>query len=129
MKEKIIYVCNDSTRFDKKEDAISYEQLCDKVNNVISILGKKPKLENSVNSFIYHNTDDLIKAKNDFLSICYEFIPKYGRHYPLNNLEYFYGIMDKPILGITISRFLSIDFETGREYLNSGCLGEARINN
>ena len=99
------------------------------INNVIFILGKKPKLENSVNSFIYHNTDDLIKAKNDFLSICYEFIPEYGRHYPLNNLKYLYGIASKPILGITISRFLSIDFKTGKEYLNSDCLGEARINN
>ena len=46
-----------------------------------------------------------------------------------DEVEYFYGIMDKPILGITISRFLSIDFKTGKEYLNPGCLGEACINN
>lgn len=117
------YECNGKC-FDKYEDALEYDSLCERINSIMSILPGL-KYEGDV---VCHDIDSIKCAYCRFCKICLEKFPSAAEtiereilychpnsdthfHYIVNSLS-----DDYPILFDTYFRFRCICFSTGYEF-------------
>lgn len=123
MKAIEIYETNDGSRFDKKEEAIKYEGLCDKCNSInlkLGILGRD--LES--NEYIQHDPEVIKNTFREFMGIVADSIPDYSnmaiecgngeRH-----MSHIYRVISDyniKCLSNLMFRFYCIDFKNGKEF-------------
>ena len=123
MKEITIYQTEDGCRFDKKEDAIKYEELCDKCKNIESNLVNIGR-ELQYNEYIQQ---DVTMVKNSiycFMDVVADAIPEYaawaiqvkngGRH--ISHIERVLSDYNIKCLDNLCYRFKCISLENGKEF-------------
>ena len=125
MREVIVYETN-GKRFDKKEEAIAYENLCKKVKGIISQLLPRTKEIEDALDYNKHNLNILKGCFNAFCDVCITTIPSYldwfqdvkegKRHMSHMGRILSDHSSDYPILWSAYCRFLCIDFENGFEF-------------
>lgn len=123
MKEIIIYEANDGTRFDDKGKCKDYEDICDKVADVMSVMKARDDVYDIA---VRQEKGNVHKAFFRFMELCGDVFTTYrdlfnqcaigSRHIShagriLNDLY-----KDCPILDRTMYRFLCIDWNSGIEY-------------
>lgn len=126
MKEKIIYVCDDGTRFDKKEDAKEYDDICCKIESIMLPMGKRTDRCESGKDYIIHDPKVVKDTLSKFLIEC-SHLAKWGniskifiecasgiRH--ISHAEYYIGEMNMDVLSRAMFRFSCTNMESGREY-------------
>ena len=129
MKEKIIYIADDGTEFHSKEKCISYENLVNRVSDIM-VGFRKNKNEKGQNIAVRQDSEIVKNAYSEFLKICEDVMEKHGVGYIFkeartnpesvhqSHLEYHLGDYSKeyPVLWVTYCRFENINFESGIEY-------------
>lgn len=118
------YECNGKC-FDKYEDALEYDSLCERINSIMSILPGL-KYEGDV---VCHDIDSIKCAYCRFCKICLEKYPlgvetiereiSYCHPNRETNFHYIVDMLsssDYPILSDTYFRFRCICFSTGYEF-------------
>lgn len=123
MKEITIYQTEDGCRFDKKEDAIKYEELCDKCKNIESNLVSIGR-ELQYNEYIQQDVTVVKNALYCFMGVVADAIPEYaawaiqvknrGRHIShIGRVLIDYNIK---CLNNLYFRFICISLENGKEF-------------
>lgn len=123
MKEIIIYEANDGTRFKSKRKCETYENICTKVADIMSVM--KARDDNHYVA-VRQERGNIQKAFFQFMKLCGDTFPTYqdwfkqcaigSRHIShaervLNDLH-----EECPILDKTMYRFRCIDWNSGIEY-------------
>lgn len=123
MKTITIYQTNDGCRFDNKEEAMKYEELCDKCNEIESRLVNIAR-ELEYNEYIQQDLTVVKNVLNRFMDIVAEAIPEYaswtiqvkngGRQmFHIGRIIDDYNIK---CLWKLYYRFSCIDFNNGKEF-------------
>lgn len=117
MKEQIIYIADDGSRFDKQEACERYENILVKVNNILKPLPHK-KIDSK--EYFQHSAD----VKGIWKSLCELFIesnPSFATGFrtdgsPLTNIIARAMSESEQCFRQAQWKMATIDFETGREY-------------
>lgn len=72
MEEIIKYKSNDGTIFDRKEDCVNYESICEKVKDIEDSYLPKPSRKIENNEYYEHSMLNVYKAKTKFYNLCSE---------------------------------------------------------
>lgn len=137
MKEIIMYVCDDGSKFTSKKEAQKRDELIEKVNNVLALLKSREEIEKQI-SFseseiaIRQDKDTVFYAMSKLMDIClstiggcypHEVFTKYKDAYRLQDgsvhISHLYRIISDfgmDILRNALYRFECIDTKTGIEY-------------
>lgn len=122
MKEIIIYEANDGTRFKNKRKCETYENICTKVADIMSVM----KVREGDDIAVRQDKGNVHKAFFGFMDLCGDVFPEHrdwfnqcaigSRHIShagriLNDLH-----DECPILDRTMYRFQCIDWNSGIEY-------------
>lgn len=125
MKQVIVYETN-GKRFDDIKDAEAYENLCERVNDIMSQLA--PRTNDVINGYACnkHNPDTVKKCFREFCEVCAETIPSFANWFKqtaenTRHISHIGRVLsdydhDFPILNKTYYRFFCIDFEKGFEF-------------
>lgn len=125
MKQIIVYETN-GKRFDDLKDAEAYENLCERVHNIMSELA--PRTNDVINGYACnrHDPHTVKKCFRKFCEVCAETIPSFANWFiqTAENTRHISHIgrilsdydRDFPILNKTYFRFYCIDFEKGFEF-------------
>ena len=124
--KKIIVYESYGKRFDKKEDAMAYENLCELVHNIMSELAPRTNYVDNGYAFNRHDPQTVKKCFRKFCEVCAEAIPSFANWFiqTAENTRHISHIgrilsdydRDFPILNKTYFRFFCIDFEKGFEF-------------
>lgn len=125
MKTIEIYETNDGSRFEKKEEAIKYEEQCNKCNSIYLKIGViKRKLKE--NEYIQHDPGVVKSAFKEFMRIVSETFPDYsdiaikcGEF--ITPMSFLYlAIIDSGNDAFIrlMHRFYCMDFDNGKEFQN-----------
>lgn len=123
MKTITIYQANDGSRFDEKNEAIKYEELCDKCDEINSRI---PTISRNLeyNEYIQQNTKVVKQAFCDFMDVIAEAIPdwkewaiqtKNGERH-ISHIGRVLSDYNIKCLHTLYFRFECISFDNGREY-------------
>lgn len=126
MKAITIYQTNDGCRFDNKEKATKYEELCDRCNEIESRLVNIGR-ELQYNEYIQHDVDAVKQAFCDFMDLVAKELPCYSKMAKecadgTRHISHICGIICSNFgkcLVYLIIRFCNIDFSNGREFKDS----------
>jgi hypothetical protein len=77
MKEITIYQCTDGIRFDKKDEALHYDELYRKVESIMSRLN--PRIGDMSHMYVQQDVNMINSVKRDFLILCSEEMPYYRK--------------------------------------------------
>lgn len=123
MRAITIYQTEDGCRFDKKEDAIKYEELCDKCKNIESNLVNIGR-ELQYNEYIQQDVTIVKKSMDYFMDVVADAIPEYaawtiqvkngGRH--ISHIERVISDYNIKCLNNLYFRFKCISLENGKEF-------------
>lgn len=80
MQRKVIYIADDGTRFDDKEDCLKYEAILNKCKNIMSSLYYDEKALNNGKAII-HDQFFVKSCFERFMDLCSEVIPQYKKEF------------------------------------------------
>lgn len=120
-----IYIAN-GQRFDDPQEALAYERLCHRVNDIMDELKPRTDAIENLQAFNKHDILVLQKCFNEFCFLCAEYIPSYrGLFIDVAKGERHKSNIDRiisdyshtfPILHDTLFRFRCCSFENGYEF-------------
>lgn len=118
-----IYETNDGSRFDKLEEAVEYERLCDKCDCINQKLGILSRDLNS-NEYVQHDPEVVKKQFKEFMDVVAVAIPDFSniaiqcgageRH--ISHIYRVIGDYDIKCFSDLLFRFNCIDFDNGKEF-------------
>lgn len=123
MKEITIYQTEDGSRFDKKEEAVKYEEIYNKCNYINSLIPKINR-ELEYDEYIQQDIKVVKQAFNDFMDVVAIAIPNYADWAEQTKI----GVRHISHIGRVISdynikclyslyfRFCCISFDNGKEF-------------
>lgn len=126
MEEIIIYKCEDGTRFDRKEDAKNYDDICERIKRIMIPMGERTVDCSRGREYINHDIIVVKDTLNKFLIECSEIVTfNYGkeqliecangtRH--ISHAEYIISQSNIKVLKEAMFRFECTNMKSGREY-------------
>ena len=125
IKELTIYEVK-GVRFDNLNDASRYEDLCDEIECIMSILQHRTKDVDNHKKIIKHDTDNLKKCLKEFYKLCSKYLPQHKRIFEevssgIRHVSHAHRIIEDnnayyPIISDTAYRFRCINMETCMEF-------------
>src|SRR5574344_2005744 len=124
MKEITIYECEDGSRFDKKEDALNYDNLCGRIKQIMAPMGERTDECKKGSVYLSHDPLAVKNALKSFLIECSKVKPYFSkdliacangiRH--ISQAEHLIRDSGISVLCDTMFRFSCTNMISGREY-------------
>ena len=125
MEAIMVYEVN-GKRFDDPQEALKYEHLCEKIEDLMSWLSPRTERIKKGLEYNRHSTNVVKDCFRDFCHLCADIIPSYKKWFiqTANGERHISHIgriisdysRDYPILQDTLFRFECISFENGYEF-------------
>lgn len=124
MEEIVIYKCADGSRFDRKEDALNYDNLCERIKQIMIPMGERTKDCRIGKIYISHKPITVTTVLKKFLLECSRFIPHRSKDFidcsdgtrDITHADYMLGEENIKVLNSAMFRFDCTNKKSGREY-------------
>ena len=125
IRTKVVYQCDDGTRFNRILDAQKYDKYYNKLHFVEeSLLGERPDDVDKGRTSIEHSVEDVIEYRKEICRIAGEYIPEYEKMLnecgegtrDISHAERIVSDYNVQMLSAAFFRLSCINKETGIEY-------------